>query len=95
MNTKEEFVRKMHSKLDIWNAEIDALTAKANAAEASARAEYHKQLDALRSKRDEARSKLNALETAGEGAWEDLKAGVELAWDAVSEAVQSATSRFK
>ena len=95
MNTKEEFVRKMHSKLDIWNAEIDTLTAKANAAEASARAEYHKQLDALRGKRDEARSKLNALETAGEGAWEDLKAGVELAWDAVSEAVQSATSRFK
>ena len=95
MNTKEEFVRKMHSKLDIWNAEIDALTAKANAAEVSARAEYHKQLDALRSKRDEARSKLNALETAGEGAWEDLKAGIELAWDAVSEAVQSATSRFK
>lgn len=95
MSTKEEFVRKMHSKLDIWNAEIDALTAKASSAEASARAEYHKQIEALRGKRDEARSKLDALESAGEGAWEDLKAGVELAWDAVSEAVQSATSRFK
>ena len=95
MSTKEEFVRKMHSRLDHWNADIDALTAKANKAEANARDEYHKQIDALRSKRDEARSKLDALESAGESAWQDLKAGVELAWDAVSEAVHSATSRFK
>ena len=95
MDTKEEFVRRMHSRLDHWNADIDALTAKADAAESNARAEYHKQIEALRSKRDEALSKLNTLETAGEGAWEDLKAGVELAWDAVNEAANSAISRFK
>ena len=95
MSTKEEFVRKMHSRLDHWNADIDALTAKANKAEAHARDEYHKQIDALRSKRDEARSKLDTLESAGEGAWQDLKAGVELAWDAVGEAMKSAASRFK
>lgn len=95
MSTKEEFVRKMHSRLDHWNADIETLTAKANDAEAHARAEYNKQLDALRTKRDDAVGKLKALETAGEGAWQDLKAGVELAWDAVSEAVHSASSRFK
>ncbi|MBU1396471.1 MAG: hypothetical protein KKE84_10090 [Gammaproteobacteria bacterium] len=95
MSTKEEFVRKMHAKLDQWNAEIDALSAKANAAEAGARAEYHKQLEVLRSNRDHARSKLNEVESASEGAWQDLKAGVELAWESVSEAVRSATARFK
>ena len=95
MITKDEFVRTMHAKLDQWNAEIDVLSAKADQAEASARAEYHKQLEALRSKRDAARSKLGELESAGESAWQDLKAGVELAWESVSEAVRSATSRFK
>jgi len=95
MSTKDEFVRRMHAKLDQWNAEIDVLSAKADAAEAEARAEYHKQLDALRSKRDHARSKLNEVESASEGAWQDLKAGVELAWESVSEAVRSATARFK
>jgi len=95
MSTKEDFLRKMHAKLDQWNAEIDALTAKADAAKAEARAEYHKQLETLRGKRDQASSKLNELESAGEGAWQDLKAGVELAWESVSEAVRSATSRFK
>ncbi|MBU1264211.1 MAG: hypothetical protein KJ946_06285 [Gammaproteobacteria bacterium] len=95
MSTKEDFVRKMHAKLDQWNAEIDVLSAKADAAEASARGEYHKQLETLRSKRDHARGKLNELESASEGAWHDLKAGVELAWESVSEAVRSATARFK
>ena len=95
MSTKEDFVRKMHAKLDQWNAEIDVLSAKADQAEASARVEYHKQLEALRSKRDAARRKLGELESAGESAWQDLKAGVELAWESVSEAVRSATSRFK
>jgi uncharacterized coiled-coil DUF342 family protein len=95
MSTKEDFVRKMHAKLDQWNAEIDALAAKADAAEAGARAEYHKQIETLRSKRDHARSKLGELESASEGAWHDLKAGVELAWESVSEAVRSATARFK
>ena len=95
MTTKDEFVRRMHAKLDQWNADIDTLKAKADSAGTEARTEYHKQLETLRSKRDEARSKLNELETAGESAWEDLKAGVEMAWESVSEAVRSAASRFK
>lgn len=95
MSTKEDYVRKMHSKLDQWNAEIDVLTAKADQVEAGARAEYHKQLDALRSKREEARGQLEKLQQSGEGAWEDLKAGVEMAWDAVGEALDSARSRFQ
>jgi len=95
MSTKDEFVRKMHAKLDQWNADIDALSAKADQTEASARAEYHKQLDVLRSKRDQARGKLSEVESASEGAWQDLKAGVELAWESVSEAVRSASARFK
>ena len=95
MSTKDEFVRKMHSKLDHWNADIDALSARAAAAEADARVEYQKQIEALRSKRDDARAKLRLLEDASENAWEDMKAGVELAWDVVSESVRSATARFK
>jgi uncharacterized coiled-coil DUF342 family protein len=95
MMTKDEFVRKMHARLDQWNADIDTLKAKADSAGTEARAEYHKQLDVLRSKRDEARSKLHELESSGESAWEDLKAGVEMAWDSVSEAVRSAMARFK
>ena len=52
-NIKDKYTRKMHSKLDQWGAEIDALSAKADQAEAEARVEYHKQIAALHSKKDE------------------------------------------
>lgn len=95
MSTKDEYVRKMHSKLDLWNAEIDKLSAKADHASAEARAEYHKHMDDLRAKRDAAHKRLDEIRQTGEGAWEDMKAGVEMAWDAIGEAIDSAKSRFK
>ncbi len=95
MSAKDEFVRKMHAQLDRWNAEIDVLAAKARVAEAEARADFEEQLEDLRRERDKARQKLEALDAASEGAWQDLKNGVEQAWDSVTQAVRSATSRFK
>lgn len=95
MPTKDEYVRKMHSKLDHWNAEIDKLATKASQSKAEMRAEYDKHIEELRTKRDEAKSNLERLQSAGEGAWEDMKVGVEMAWDAIGEAVDSAKSRFK
>jgi multidrug resistance efflux pump len=95
MSTRDEFVRKMHSLLDKGNAEIDALEAKAEHAEAGARDTYRKQIAALRTKQEEARARLESLRTAGEGAWQDMKAGVDMAWEAIAEAIDSAKSRIK
>ena len=93
--TKDEYVRKMHSKLDHWNTEIDNLAAKAAQSKAEVSAEYHKHIDELRAKRDEAKNSLERLQGAGEGAWEDMKTGLEMAWTAIGEAIDSAKSRFK
>jgi hypothetical protein len=95
MGTKDEYVRKMHAKLDLWNAEIDGLAAKADQVSADARAGYYKQIEALRSRRDDAKKTMAQLQNAGEGAWRDMKAGMEMAWDAMGEAIDSAKSRFK
>lgn len=91
MGTRDEYVQKMHELLDRLNAEIDALTERAE----NAGADMRDELAELRGKQDQARTKLASLRNAGEGAWQDLKAGVELAWESVSEAVRSATARFK
>jgi predicted nucleic acid-binding Zn-ribbon protein len=106
MNTKDEFVRKMHSELDQWNNKIDTLVTKVDQAEEQVHAELHKKIEALRGKQDKAHNQLSELEQASEKAWEDMKAGVEIAWedmnlgietvwDAISEAIDSAKSRFK
>ncbi|MFP5381492.1 MAG: hypothetical protein ACLGG4_04445 [Gammaproteobacteria bacterium] len=95
MSTRDEYVQKMHELLHKLDAEIDTLAARTGQVEADVRDEYHKQLAQLRTRRDEARAKLDALRDAGDGAWQDLKAGVELAWEALGEAVNSARSRLK
>jgi vacuolar-type H+-ATPase subunit I/STV1 len=95
MSTRDEYIQKMHALLDKMNAEIDDLSARAGEAKADVRDEYQERIAQLRAKQEEARTKLASLRDAGEGAWQDLKAGVEMAWDAVGEAIDSAKSHFK
>ena len=95
MSTRDEYVRKLQAKLEEWNADIDKLSAKAGEVKAELRHDYAEQLEALKAKQAVARQKFEELQKSGGGAWEDLKAGIELAWSAVGEAIDSAKSRFK
>ena len=95
MTTRDEYIRKMHSRLDQWNNEIEALVARKDQVEESARAEFGSRLDDLRNRRDHAKQQLEQLQQASESAWQDMKAGIELAWDAVTQAIESARSRYK
>jgi len=92
---RDAFAQKLKAKIDEWNAEIDRLTAKAQQAEAEARMEYLEQVEEIRKHRDEARQRLKKLQEAGEGAWEDLKSGAEMAVDSMVQAVKSARERFR
>lgn len=95
MNNKDQYVRTMQAKLDEWKAEVDLLSTKTRQVTAGLRAEYGEQLEALAKKQVVARQKLEELEKSGAGAWEDLKGGLEAAWKAMGEALDSARSRFK
>jgi uncharacterized coiled-coil DUF342 family protein len=92
--TRDAFVKKMKAKLDEWNAEIAKLEAKARQHEADAQKEYYQQIDALKEKRRSTEADLAKMQTAGESAWEDLKAGVGNAAGALGNAIRSAKSRF-
>jgi len=95
MNTKNEFVSKIHSKLDRCNNEIDALVAKADQTEEKVKTELRPHIEALHSKREEAHKKLQEVEQASESAWEDMKMGIETAVGNIGEAINLAKSRFK
>lgn len=95
MTNRDDYVKKMHAKLDQWNADIDRLEAKMKAASADVQVVYQRKLDQLRAQRDEAASRLQRLRESSGAAWEELRAGMELAWEALSEALQSAKSQFK
>jgi hypothetical protein len=96
MNDKRKaYEEKLDAQLKEWSAQIALLKARADNAKADAKIEYHKTIDALQRKQNEAATKLQKLKTAGDEAWEDLKAGAESAWSEVKTALHDATSRFK
>lgn len=95
MSTKEAFQKKLQAQLDEWSAEIDKLKARADNAEADVQLEYYKHIENLRMNQEAAKTKLDGLTRASDESWNDLRAGVEKAWNVLSEALKSATSRFK
>jgi LPS O-antigen subunit length determinant protein (WzzB/FepE family) len=95
MSSRDEYIHKMQVKLEEWNAEIDTLTAKAGDVTAEVKNEYNVQIESLKAKQIATRQKIEELQHAGEGAWEDLKLGIDMAWTAMGEAIDSAKSRFK
>lgn len=95
MSTRDEYIRKMQAKLEEWNADIDALAAKAGEVSADLKIEYAEQIELLKVKQALAKQKIEEVQKSGESAWKDLKSGIELAWTAIGEAVDSAKSRFK
>lgn len=95
MGLKEAYIEKLDAQLREWGAKIDLLKAKADKAEAGAKIELHKQLDAVRARQESAQAKLKELQAVSEDAWETLKDGSERAWHELKVAVESATSKFK
>ena len=95
MGMREAYQQKVEAQLDEWKAEIDKMKAKADKAVAGSQLEYYKRIEELRSKQKSAQEKLKELKEAGGDAWGDLKAGVDLAWESLGEAVKSANSRFR
>ncbi|SMF41793.1 coiled coil domain-containing protein [Desulfovibrio gilichinskyi] len=95
MSMKEAYRQKIEAQLDEWEAEIDKMKAKADKVGANVQLEYYKRIEELRLKHESVKVRLKELKGASEGAWEDLKIGVDLAWEALSEAMKSANSRYK
>lgn len=92
---KSDFERKAKHQLDEMKDEIDKLKKKAEQAGAGAQAEIEKQLIILKSKQQEAKQKLGELQQRSGDAWDDLKIGVDIAWQDLKEAIGSASERFK
>ena len=95
MSTRDDYVEKMKANLDVWNTNIDTLEAKAKVAGADAQSMYNEQIETLKKQSEEASARLKEMRAAGDDAWEDLRSGMETAWDTFDRAMKSAASRFR
>jgi len=94
MTTRHEYIEKLKSKLDEWDADIDEFEANAKRTTAELRFEIEDQITSLKLKRDLVKLKLAEIVDAGEEAWEDVKQGADEAWSNLKEAVEKARSHF-
>lgn len=92
---RNEFVRKMHSQLDQWNNEVTDLVQQKDQFTEDVRAQVDESTTMMKRNIDAMRIKVKELEVAGTGAYDDMKAGVELASESLREAMQSAKEHFK
>lgn len=95
MSKKESYQKKLQAQLDEWSAETDKLRAKADKAGADAQLEYNKQIEELRSMQQAAIIKMAELKDANDDAWEDLRAGMDSAWNSIGNALKAATTRYR
>jgi lipid II:glycine glycyltransferase (peptidoglycan interpeptide bridge formation enzyme) len=95
MINREEYVQKLKSQLDQWNAEAAQWEQKAKTAQTHMKAEYEKQLAAVNSRRDEALYQMKLLQSASLDAWQDMMRGTEQAWKNMHEAFNKARSHFE
>ncbi len=95
METWQAYEQKLRAKLDEWRAEIDKLKAKAAQADANQRLKYQEEIRNLENRQAEMKEKLEQLRTAGEGASQDLKTGIERAWSDLSDAISKMSARFR
>lgn len=95
MVNRDEYVQKLKTQLDQWNAEAEKWEAKAKAAQAGMKAEYEKQLAAVNSRRDEAMYRMKLLQNASLDAWQDMMRGTDEAWKNMQEAFNKARSHFE
>jgi uncharacterized coiled-coil DUF342 family protein len=94
-NKRNEYVQKLKGKIEEWNSDFDQLENKADEAKAEIRTKFQKEVQDLKTKRKELNEKIGVLRKSGEVAWEDVKVGADIAYQALGEALKSAKSRFK
>ena len=95
MASRDEFIEKLKSQLDHWNAEVARWEEKAKTAQTQMQAESAKQLAALRSQREKALDQLKQLQNASAAAWNDAMRGAEQAWKEMGDAWTKARSHFE
>jgi hypothetical protein len=81
MKTKNEYIDIMASELKEWGAQGDLLAAKTEKSVGMIKLKYTEQLNAFRTKHQEANDKMKEYQEASGEAWEATKETADKVWD--------------
>ena len=95
MMTRDEYVQKLKSQLDEWNAEVQKWEARSAEVQAEARVEYDRQLATFRQQRDQALAQMREVQSASLDAWQQFARGADEAWARMRESFDKAGEQFR
>ena len=95
MTTRDEYVAKLKSQLDRWNADMAKWETQAKSAQADAKKRFEQQLVEVRAQREKALYQLRLLEGASAAAWKDFTRGADQAWDQLRATIEQAATHFQ
>ena len=95
MSTQAAYKQKIEAEIELAQAKLSELKAHAKNTAADARIKLEGMIDDLERMLDGTKTKLRELGSSGEGAWEQLKDGVDTAWGDFSNGLGKATAKFR
>ena len=95
MKNRDEYVAKLKSQLDQWNADLGRWEAQAKTAKQDLKERSQKELEILKAQRELAKYNLKLLEGASATAWAELRKGADDAWERIQVALANARTHFE
>jgi chromosome segregation ATPase len=95
MSMHSEYIARMETQLKKWDADVDALAAKAKQASADTRAVYDERIKDLRASRDAAQKTFLEVRQAAESAGAQMQAAMQEAWETMQKAFEKVSSDIR
>lgn len=95
MTDELSFADKVRQQLEDWSYQLDRLEHRVADLSKEGGEKAKLSLADFRSRRDQLEARLKTLESASESAVEDLKDGIEIAWDGLKTGFYAARSEFE
>ena len=90
MDERQAYIEKVNARLSEWKARVDLLRAQAREAKADAKIEYSREADDLQAKLESVRTKVNELKDSSQDSWDELRNGVQKAYEDLGDAIARA-----
>jgi chromosome segregation ATPase len=95
MSSHQEYIDRLKKQLEEWDYELDRLSHRVEDLGQDARQQAKQKLEDAKAYRSEVEGKLKKMEQAAGDALDDLREGVEIAWEGLKTGFYAARSEFE
>jgi chromosome segregation ATPase len=93
--SESSFIEKLRNQLEDWDYQLDRFEHRVQDMSHDLQSKAKTRVEEFRGKRHELEGRIGELEKASERALEDLRDGIELAWDGLKTGFYAARSEFE